>query len=463
MIRKKSTAFVLVLLLFFQGIRYASASEIREFIRCLGSEQPLCYELTAEFGKLPQFDETRTEKLNLLIRHLSFHGFLDSEKAALTVSVDDADLFSVFQIQTSTDGETQTILSTDPNHSYTIPGRTPGEQISGLSFLNVFGDISEQTNIYFSLETFAGFFEYLLDTFQEKCGSVGILEKYKDYGTAVSRINLRLDADELSACIHDYSKELPMFSGIPDLRKLIFSGRQDFEFLVTEEGKIMKIRYGGMTGYSEEDLRTVRLEWKTVRNTSVERDELSLRTPNKDASRRNNFLLEHEWRISDEGKESFSWKAETDVLEEGIRTRGMIQCSAETDQDHLSGSFSETVAEKGLNTGKEVLFEVSCSQVDQYSGILEIISKKDKIESGRLKIGFILSKDIPFVSEADIPEPINVSEEEYSGIIQKLISAFLSELLKLPAEDLVFLTEGIPEELFNDILLNHATVKESAP
>ena len=50
MIRKKASAFILFLLLFILEIRCASGSEIREFIHFLGNEQPLRYEITAEFG-----------------------------------------------------------------------------------------------------------------------------------------------------------------------------------------------------------------------------------------------------------------------------------------------------------------------------------------------------------------------------------------------------------------------------
>ena len=459
MIRKKASAFILFLLLFILEIRCASGSEIREFIHFLGNEQPLRYEITAEFGKLPQFDDSRTENLNRLIRHLAFHGSLNPGKAALTVSLDGKDLFSVLKDETGENA--QTVLSADRDHAYILPGNSVGTAGFFSSFQNVFQDISSQKDLYFSLEPYAAFTEYLMGVFPERCGSSKILEKYKDYGTAVNRVTLRIDADELLSVIRNYPKDFPAGSGIPDLRKCLFSGRQDFEFLVTDEGKIMKVRYGGNAGYTEEDLRAVRLEWKTVRNGSVERDELSLRTPNMDASGRNNLLLEHLWRITDEGKETFSWKAETDDLKDGIRIRRMIQCSAETDQDLLSGSFSETYTDKRLNTANEVLFSVGCGKADQYSGTLEIISKKDKIETGRLKIGFTLSEDPPSLEDTSFQEPVIVSEEDYYRIRQKLVSSILAELVKLPAEDLVFLTEGLPEEAISQILINHAAIKES--
>ena len=452
MIRKTTAAVILLLIMCIQNTCIASASEIHEFIRFLDGNQAVRFEITAEYEKLPQFDEKRTEQLNRLVCHLSFHGLLDFPEANLTVSLDHRDLFSILHTETS-EGTDRKILITDPEQIYILPEEKNAEQMSELSFLNVFSDISFQKELYGFLEPFSAIFEQLPDYFPEKSGSVQILEKYKDYGTAVKKIRIRIEAEEVLSYIRDYLNDFSDDHPLHKIRELVFSGKQDFELLVTDEGKVMKIRYGGIAGFSGEDLRTVRLEWKTVRNESVERDELSLRTPNKDASKRNNLLIDYLWRITEEGKETLSWKAETDSLENGNRIREIAQCSAEREDETLSGTFSQSTSEKKFTNGNEIHFSALLNQADQYSGTLEIISKKDKIEKGKMKLDFILSADMPVVVRT-AADPVPVSEREYEEIRQKLFSKLLLELMKLPAEDLVFLTEGIPDEKINEIPVN---------
>ena len=229
---------------------------------------------------------------------------------------------------------------------------------------------------------------------------------------------------------------------------------------MTEEGKALKIRYGGTAGISEGDMRTVRLEWKTVRSDTVDRDEISLRTPDSNGTRRNNLILEHVRRKQDDGKEVFSWKTETDKLENGVRTRCFFQADAEAEPGSMSGNISETIVEKGYTYGNDISFISTADPAERYSGTLEIISKKDKIESGKLKAEFDFSPEIGIRAADMISEPLTVSEKEYDEIRQMMISGILKEIIKLPPQDLDFITEGIPEEAIAQILPKHEPIKE---
>ena len=186
------------------------------------------------------------------------------------------------------------------------------------------------------------FIEKLPDRFPQAVASSKMNEKYKDYGTAVKKVSVKISAEELTACVRDHRAELPEGDGLPDIGGIVFEGRQDFEMLMTEEGKALKIRYGGKAGLSAEDLRTVRLDWKTVRSDSVDRDEMTLKTPDSAGTHRNNLILAHTRRKSEDGKETFQWKAETDEVSEGIRTRGVSECTAEAENGILAGNFVTT-------------------------------------------------------------------------------------------------------------------------
>ncbi len=458
MIRKKISAVILAVILLIFGEETAFAAGIRDAVRFPADDQPVYFEMTVELEKLPQFDERRTELLNRILRHLTFKGLLQGRTDSMTVLLDNTELFSVSR--TDIDGSSRETLTQDTDHMFILPSDDSAGTEKELKILNSLKQITDQKKIYFSLEPFAAFFERLPDLFPEQCGSAKILEKYKDYGTAVKKVSIRLDGDVLAACVREYAGAALKEPYMPDLRQIVFSGRQDIELLLTEEGKALKIRYGGNAGFSAEDLRTVRLEWKTVRNDTVEKDELTLRTPNKNATRRNNILLEHIWRKKEDKRESFSWKVETDDLADGIRTRGIIQCTAESEGSSVTGSFVKTVTVKSRRTDDEIQFSFSGNPEDQYSGILEIISKTDTIETGQLKTDFSFSRNGHVPDGPETIRPVYLSEAEYSKIRHDLFSKILQALFTLPPEDLLFLTEGIPEETLNTLVRENESVKE---
>ena len=294
MIRWKWYTLILLLSVLFQTHTRAETSGIRETFRFLGNETPVCFEMKTEFGKIAHFDDNRTEQLNRLLRHITFSGVLNKNEVSMTVSLDQKELFSVFQ--TEKDGKEKMVLFAGNDSFCVIPEEEMPVQTKSTPFYDIVMTAVEQKEIYCTLDTFMSFFGQIRSFFQEKCGSATILEKYKDYGTAVKKINLRLNSEEIKEFFMNHLEGTVYNHYGPDLKKIQFSGRQDFEFLVTEEEKEIKIRYGGTAGYSDEDMRTVRIEWKTVRNDTVEKDELSIRTPSQDANRRNNLLLEHLWR-----------------------------------------------------------------------------------------------------------------------------------------------------------------------
>ena len=445
---------ILAVILLLSLTAAAYASGIRELFSLHSDDQPVKFSIHAEFGKLPQFDENRTEKLNRLLRHIAFTGILDGEQSSMDVLLDGEPLFSITEKET---GENAVkMITTDSGLTYILP---EDAQENESQILKIFSSITDQMKIRYSIDIYADLLGHLPEYFQELCKSGKILEKYKDYGTAVQKISIRIPAEEFEKYIQDYLKELPEGQCVPDPRSILFTGRQDFELLTTEDGKTLKIRYGGTAGFSENDLRTVRLEWKTVRNDLVEKDELTLKTPDSNGTKRNNLVINHTRRITEEGKETFSWKAETDSLSERTRTRGTILCSVETENGIVSGSFSETVTVRNETKGSEIIFEASGDPDDQCTGTLEIISKKDKIENERLKAEFSITTKVP-VSPGNEPEPASITGNETADIRQQLISNTLKKLMKLPEEDLVFLAEGIPEESLKMILQDYETIKE---
>ncbi len=379
--RNRITAIIFVILLIVSCSGIAAASGIREMISFFGNGESFGYESTTQAVKLPQFDENRTETLNRLLRHFSFSGRLDAREATLTVSMDGQKLFALSE--TEVGGTTTAALETDSNSFVIIP-EDENEEKNGV-FTGGAAAVSENLSLYTALEEYAAFFAGLPDHYPEMSGYGKILEKYKDYGTAVKKVSLRFSAEDWAECVRKYAPDIPEGSILPALRKMVFVGKQDVELLMTEEGTLLKVRYGGNAGISEEDIRVVRLEWKTVRNETVGRDELTLRTPDSSAAKRNNLILDHLWRKTQDGSETFSWKAESDVVAEGVRTREICECSMESADGKTGGSWAQTTTVKNGSVTEEFVFESDGCPENGYTGTLEIISKKDKIDCVRLK------------------------------------------------------------------------------
>ena len=53
------------------------------------------------------------------------------------------------------------------------------------------------------------------------------------------------------------------------------------------------------------------------------------------------------------------------------------------------------------------------------------------------------------------PEIIQVSKAESGWLTEKLYSEILRKLMKLPAEDLTFIRDGIPDSIWNNIVSSH--------
>jgi hypothetical protein len=96
--------------------------------------------------------------------------------------------------------------------------------------------------------------------------------------------------------------------------------------------------------------------------------------------------------------------------------------------------------------------EWTALQQNSWTGTLEIISKKDKIEKVHIRAILSLTAGISVPVSSGQPETVHVSEADFSRITEKLYSEILRKLMKLPTEDQAFLREGIPDSLWNTIV-----------
>ena len=443
--------FFMMLLLIPAAAGFAAGSVIRDAISLLQNENPMSFELTAEIGKLPQFGEERTEMLNRILRHFSLSGILDEYESYVSLNADNEELFTLFQTEYA--GKVENILSAGTGQPYLLPAdpEVPGSSRDENSFMQ---NILQNRDLLSALDEYEAFFSSLLRLFPGRASETKINEQYRGYGTAVMKTVLTLTEEELNTLLPEHPELFPETSLIPFAKIAVFSGKQNFSFQYGKDGQLIKIQYSGKAGFSEGDIRNIRLDWKMLRSDNAEKDDLQLRTPDAKGTRRNNLLLERSGERDEKAAERFFWKAETDVVFDGVRTREISECSlASDDEEQMEGCFSRTAT-----TGKESISDEAVLCLEgmsgySFSGTLEIINKKDKIETERFRIRFRLSRDVPMQVTAPRTDPAALTVEEVSGVLKKLYADILRRILRFPESDLAFFIKGIREESWNEILL----------
>lgn len=436
--------FLMCLVLVFQA--YGSlALGITDFLDLSLKEEPVSFSLQAEAVKLPQFDENRTRQLNGLLKHVGFQGFISEKDAEITVTLDDEALFSILSLEQK--GRKQTILAPDPEHHYILREETGAGTIPFS--MGEAEEIEKNLDIYHSIDAVVSLLEKMPDTFPEKVSKSKCTEKYRDYGSAAYKIVLKLTEEEMNQYLQVSSDGLPENCRDRRLLNLHFSGRQGFTLVYTEDNRLLRISYSGKAAWEEEDLREIRLEWKTVRKDGTARDELQLKTPNEKRTRRDNLILRFSRETGEDGTEQFSWRRETDQLENRVRTQAVFTADFSLREGKLEGTIVHSGLDNNLKNVRETTIALSSQKENSWSGTLEIISKKDKIEAEHFRCLLALSAGASAQVSAIQPEPAAVDTKEFVRITENLYSEILRKLMNLPAEDLSFIREGIPDELWN--------------
>ena len=444
---KRAVCFLLMTAILFTVMNgTAEDSSFKSIVSFLRTSEPLNYRLHIEYGKLPQFDDTRVQQLNNLLKHFSFQGTVANGEKSVTVMLDEEELFSCFEMDFS--GKIVSALSTEPQLLYILPD---GEnQMAGnLPDISLF---SFDAEVFDSLDTCLAFFSGLPSGFPEKASSVKTAETIQGFGRTARKTTVIITGEELEAYISEHQSDFSDFSILSELTKIHFDGRQSFSLLFTEEDRLIKISYSGKAGSSTDDMRNVRIDWKTVRNENLEKDDLQIRTPNAQGTRRNNFLLSYEWKTTDEGFQTFTWSAEKDQLAEGKRTRVFSDALMEGNDHRITGVITNKTAASGLTESTEAQISISLLDNNSCNGTLEIIDKKDKIEENRFIIDFDLSDGSAARVSSVQPDIVTVSETEFKGITDRLVSRIVTEMLQLPDEDLLFIKYGIPEGIWKEIV-----------
>ena len=457
MMKKRLFAFLLCIVLYACSVCEAQASSFRNTVSYFRSSASFDFTLHAEVKKLPQFSDERTEQLNRLLKHITVRGTVDNQQSQASYLLDDNLLFSYIQLN-GTDGKAA-MIAPDQFHYYIVPAQSEEEQQdSQPKASRGLDELQRNISIFETLDALNSFICRLPLVFPDRTSSAKIqAQTFRDYGKAVRKTTVTLNGDELTEFVHDNADMFPYIVDYPDFKSIYFEGRQTFSLYLSEDDKLIMAVFSGRAGISEDDLRTVRLEWKTVRGESLEKDELQLRTPNSKGTKRNNLLLTYIWKKADDGSETVQWVSETDRADNGQRTRIFDEALLSFTDHAVSGTMSEKNVSGNTILYTEGILNASVPSHNSCDGSLEINhklennSKKDKIEKDRILIRFTLAPGSAAQVSSLQFETIKTGETEYADLLERIFANIIQEMLKLPKEDIVLFKEGIPDEMWKSV------------
>lgn len=449
---KRYLLIVLLITMIVCSSGSACASAFSDTVAFFDSNSSLEFRISAEFVKLPQFSKERTDLLNRLMKHFSFHGTVEDQQSEVSVVLDDRELFSCLQLNLS--GKPVSVIAPDRHHFYIMPDTNEFQSDFMFSDLNNdLDNLLRNIMIYKALDPLSSFIGRLPSFFPDKTKSEKIqTQTFRDYGKAIRKTTLAMAGEDLAKCIHEYSDLFLPENLASAITSVFFEGRQSVTLYLTADDSVIMAAYSGHAGITEDDPRSVRLNWNTVRNGSFQKDEIQLRTPNSKGTERNNLLLTYTWKKDAEERETVQWTAETDVVNSGVRTRTFCDASLSFSDNRVEGDLNCRTVRNNKTESTTGCIEASVPADGHCAGTLEICHKKDKIEKDRLLIRFDLSRNNNMLVSSIQPETETADERTRTEIIEKLSVRIVQELLKLPDEDIALLSEGIPDDLWETIL-----------
>ncbi|MBR0391686.1 MAG: hypothetical protein IJK38_05130 [Oscillospiraceae bacterium] len=418
--RKKIMIITTVCVIMITAMTNACAGVMEDIRTFMLMEEPVSWSMSAGMilQAYPAFGEKRMEQFNRLIRHLQLKMQKQADQAAtvqIFVSGSEAACFTV-------NTEQQVLSAAKTRQALTV---------------------------FDLLDTGADFLRDLPEKIPEACTEKIIKQKLKK-GVAVRSVTIT--AAPVEEGVHPLTELISKddhFILQSMFGSWIFQGKQKFTLLYDEEGRLLKVNYTGRSGEAADRIRNIRLEWRIYRTKGNIWDELTLRTPTVEGADRDNWVLNRNQTVNDEGETltfSFEYDQKTGNDKTGYRWDGNLQGST-----GLSGEISYSATIK--NETDKMIFrpDLSLCNQKQIAGALEIIHVSSKIE----KEHFTLQLDWNAEDTDDIkrPDAVSLTSGFQDAMKRETVSTLLrSILINVPEKDLGYLKEGISDTDWNCIM-----------
>ena len=401
------------------------------------------------YKQIARFGTDRTDSLNRVLKHLGLAVTLDGDKSETVITVDGDPVYSCLE----TAGVTglKRIYSFDPDTAYLQTGDGASDQSGFTGFLE-----SQFFPINRLLDEMYPVFEKAAEAFGEFGKSATVSLSFRGYGRGVRQTTIALSAQYVSEHFPDAAAALAETEeSRAFIRRLVFKGPQKIMLLYDQDDKLLRIRYDGKAGFSEESMRSVSVAWRCVRNGNEKRDNLTLKTPAEKGTDRYNVTYERETVPADDSSYTMKWDLQIDLKEDTIRKK--IACTAELSDTagELNGNIMFFDKQDGIEEKITVAPSIVKENDSGYAGTIEITNNSGKIVTScfavRVKIVPADGLSVPDAANEVSAGSAEADGEEADPVQDRINSILIRKLLTLPQEDLGFFSTDIPDELWNSL------------
>lgn len=447
--KQKIISLIIIMILFLPSMATATVP-LPVALLTGETDEPLKIILSEpEVIKISQFDESRTEQLNRLIKHTALELNIDKDCSKTGILIDNEEAFSFLQNE-----DTERIYSFEPTVIYREEAIE--EKKDDDDFIVFLEDTLIKANRY--MDEFYTLFDAAPEVFSDRIKNEGTELRLSGFGKAVKRVTIPFPADFVK---ENFPKILNKLTCSEEIQKIIsgltFSGSQKISLLYDAEGKIVRINYDGTVGNTEETLRKVSLVWKVLRDNNHKKDSVSLKTPAIKGTDKDNIALERDVDFTDSSQGKYTWDIQIDH-KAGKEDKKQTHFSAQlTDIDSvISGNIEYNIKRDGKNPKIKLYTEIKEENNGEYKGTIEIADYSGKIEKNRILIHALLQKGetvkwptagISKANETEYSEKKKQNEPE-----DTIASIIIQQLFKLPEEDLMYFSNEIPASMWLDLV-----------
>ncbi len=427
------------------------------------SQDAYTAEVSGQMSSCMPYSEERLGHLNNLLKHMTLQIRHSNSVSSVSLALDGTEALTMTEEET--DGERRTHFSFDPNTTWLSDSML----ISGESLLPALPGWEKTDPVEGTLELTGDLFRIreeaerlaaaLPEIFPENTKTSAIKTKIRDLGTATQKIVVTVSkADAEGGAMDRLAEASENATMLFLLSRMEYTGRQQFTLYLDQDGKLMRFQYSGQAGIGA-DRRKITIEWKLLREEDHSRDEFTLKSPAVSGTNRNNLTLTREETVGTD--ESTALRMEISYNRVLNRKKSVLKGSADLSLagDTLRGTAAFTFGDgKNAETMIQLVPEIRYQNAVQWEGSVRYAAVTD----GAAQTDLTLQIHVTPGTELVFPETSNQirmqdsNEEEQAalldGLQQKIAAALIRPLLAIPPEDLLFLSDELDAEAWQNVL-----------
>jgi len=423
---------------------------------------PMEITLRADVKTHMPFDDDRCAQLNALLKHISLRLNTSQEAGVslgrVSVRVDDQEALWLAQRQ---EGESTHLRLSWKPETYIASGDAisglTGESVTDLSLYGLTGDEQQW------LDDGAEMMKSIGDALQKYKKQSSIKTSIKNMGTARTKIVYTVpkgDAEVFAQAVADHCPEGELRSF---LTGLTYSGQQKLLLWLDADGNVLRAEYAGKCGAGEDELRNVSLVWRMKRAEDDIRDDVTLKTPAVKGSDYNNLTCARENTADEAGVVAlhgkFSYTVRTGNEKSTLSGEVKLTGSPEGDNQRLSGSamVKQKLPGDDYAAGTVLMPDVligSEGATPVVSGTVEVqeLQGDQVIEDAVIHLEVSAGDDINWPAGCLVVNTSAMTPDQSAAMLEGMSAALIPRLVLLPAEDTLYLSADLSEDVWQGIV-----------